>query len=283
MDVDRAGLGPADADRTGVEVVGVAQHPGEFLVAARTQDGHVGHLRHQDEIEDAVVRWPVVTGDAGAVEAEDDRLAVEADVEVHLIECPREERRIDRDNRPESAHGEAGGKGHRVLFGDTDIEGSIGETIKERQQTGGIGHRGCDRNDVIVGFTQLDDRLGERIGVAPRFELGGVVHVLDVVVLGGGVPSTLGREDMQDDGTFELCRIDQGLLEGWNVVSVERSHVADAELFEEGFGLEGLTDRCLPRAHRGMGCGTDDRQGLGERLETVLAGHVHRVRSDLDE
>ena len=50
----------------------------------------------------------VVAGDAGAVGHEHHRQLVEADVEVDLVDGPGEERRVDRDDRSEAAHGHAG-------------------------------------------------------------------------------------------------------------------------------------------------------------------------------
>ncbi len=69
----------------------------------------------------------VVAGDAGAVEDEDDRQVQQADVEVGLVEGPREERGVDRDDRLQSAHGHAGRGGHGVLLGDADVEEAVGE------------------------------------------------------------------------------------------------------------------------------------------------------------
>ena len=57
-----------------------------------------------------MVAGAVVAGDAGAVEAEHDGLAVQADVEVDLVEGPGEERRVDGDDRAQAAHGHAGGR-----------------------------------------------------------------------------------------------------------------------------------------------------------------------------
>ena len=80
------------------------------------------------------MRRAVVTGDAGAVEREDDGQAVHADVEVGLVEGTREERRVQRDHGSQPAHRHARGHRDRVLFGDADVEVAIGELLLERQQ-----------------------------------------------------------------------------------------------------------------------------------------------------
>ena len=107
----------------------------------------------------------VVAGDAGPVEAEHDRLAVQADVEVDLVEGPGEERRVDRDDRAQPAHRHAGGGGDRVLLGDADVEEAVGEALAERQQAGRAGHGRGDGDELGVRLGRLDQRLGERRGV----------------------------------------------------------------------------------------------------------------------
>jgi hypothetical protein len=63
----------------------------------------VGIRRHRREVEDAVVARAVVARDAGPVEHEHDVLVVQPDVEVGLVERPREERRVDGDDRDRPA------------------------------------------------------------------------------------------------------------------------------------------------------------------------------------
>ncbi len=68
-----------------------------------------GTFDMQHHVEHAVVRRAVVAGDAGPVEAEHDGLAVQADVEVGLVEGPGEERRVEGDDGSQAAHRHAGG------------------------------------------------------------------------------------------------------------------------------------------------------------------------------
>ena len=53
-------------------------------------------------------------------------MVVLADVVDGLVERPLEERRVDRDDRPDPAHREAGGHRHRVLLGDADVDEAVG-------------------------------------------------------------------------------------------------------------------------------------------------------------
>ncbi len=87
----------------------------------------------------------------GAVEDEDDGQVQEADVEVGLVEGPREERGVDRDDGFESAHRHARRRGDGVLLGDADVEEPLGELRLEVEQSGRSGHRRGDRHDSLVG------------------------------------------------------------------------------------------------------------------------------------
>ena len=77
------------------------------------------------------MRGPVDTGDPGAVEHEGDRQPMQRHVHQHLIECPVEERGIHRDHGMQAGHGQPGGRGDRVLLGDTDVENSLRERAGE--------------------------------------------------------------------------------------------------------------------------------------------------------
>ena len=73
----------------------------------------------------------VGAGDAGAVETEDHGEAVQADIEVDLVDRPGEEGRVDGDERAEATHRHAGCRRDGVLLGDADIDASIGESFAE--------------------------------------------------------------------------------------------------------------------------------------------------------
>ena len=58
-----------------------------------------GILEAQGHVEHAVVARAVGAGDAGPIEGEDHRQAVQPDVEVGLVEGPAEERRVHGHDR----------------------------------------------------------------------------------------------------------------------------------------------------------------------------------------
>ena len=73
-----------------------------------------------------MVRAAVVAGEPGAVDGEDDRQALQADVVDDLVVGALEEGRVDADDRAHALGGETGGEGDGVLLGDADVEEAIG-------------------------------------------------------------------------------------------------------------------------------------------------------------
>ena len=269
-------------------------HLAEFLRARRGQHPHPRHPGEERHVVDAVVARAVGARDAGAVEAEDHRQSVQRHVVHHLVPRPVEERRVDGHHRSEPAHRHARRAGDRVLFGDADVEAPSGEAVLERQEARRSRHRRGDRHEAWVGLGLLDDRLGERLGVARGHGLGRpderiedrrVVEVLLVVVLGRRVTPTLLGEDVDEDRTVlrQLDGIVQRVLHLLDVVAVERADVAHAERLEERRRLQELAHTGLERIHRRAGLVTDDGQRLEELLESTLTAHVDRVEPDVGE
>ena len=130
-----------------------------------------GDLGEQREVVETVVAGAVVAGDAGAVDAEDHREPVQADVVDELVPRTVQERGVDRDDGAQPAHRHARGGGDRVLLGDADVEATVGEALGEVEQPGGARHARGDRHDLRVLVAELDERVGERAGVRRRAAL----------------------------------------------------------------------------------------------------------------
>lgn len=138
-------LGVANHDGTGVgQTDRVVQHLLKFLRARWRQNTHSGNFREQSHVVDAVMTRTVISGDPGAIEAEDHGKAMQGDVVDDLIPSARQECRIERDDRTHATHGHSGGTRDRVLLGDAHVEESVGETFLKRQESGGAGHGGRD-------------------------------------------------------------------------------------------------------------------------------------------
>ena len=71
------------------------------------------------------MRGPIRANQAAAIKREHHRQILNADVVNQLVISALQESRVDRDHRFHAVASKAGGKRHRVLFGDADIEVAI--------------------------------------------------------------------------------------------------------------------------------------------------------------
>ena len=85
-----------------------------------------------------MVRGAVVADEAGAVDGEDHRQLLQADVLHEHVEGALQERRVHGDHRPHAADGEAGGEHGGVLLGDADVVEALGEPPLERLEAGAL-------------------------------------------------------------------------------------------------------------------------------------------------
>ena len=103
-----------------------------------------------------MVGGTVIPGHAGPVDTEQHRKPVKADVEVGLVDGPGEKGRVDGDDWAQATHGHASCRGHRVLFGDPDVEAAVRESFAEGEQTGRVGHGRRDGDEFGPGLCRLD-------------------------------------------------------------------------------------------------------------------------------
>ena len=110
----------------------------------------------------------------------------------------------------------------------------------EVEQSRRSGHRRGDRHDPFVSTGQRDQRVGEGLGerlrgylfvVVSRRQL--VVVHLQVVVNRGLVAETFRRQDVDEDRSVPLRGALQGVFHRLDVVSVDGTDVAHAEVLEE--------------------------------------------------
>ena len=106
--------------------------------------------------------------EAGPVDGEAHRQALDRDVVHDLVVGALQEGRIDRRERLVALGGEARGEGHRVLLGDADIEGALREPLGEEVEAGARRHRRGDRDDPVVLLRLADQALREDAGVGRR-------------------------------------------------------------------------------------------------------------------
>ena len=124
-------------------------------------DDKAGQAAEIGEVERAGMGLAVLADEAGPVDREAHRQFLDRHVVHDLVVGALQEGRVDRGERLHALGGEAGGKGHRMLFGDADIEAALGKAVAEQVEPGARRHRRGDRDDAVVGLGLLDQRLGE--------------------------------------------------------------------------------------------------------------------------
>ena len=104
--------------------------------------------------------------EAGAVDGEAHRQALDRHVVDDLVVGALQEGRVDRGERLVALGREAGGEGDRVLLGDADVEAcASGNRSAKRSRPVPGGHRRGDRDDPVVLLGLADQALGEDPGV----------------------------------------------------------------------------------------------------------------------
>ncbi len=181
-----------------------------------------------------------------SVHGEPHRQALDRHVVDHLIVATLQEGRIDGAEGFHAIGGKPCGEGHRMLLGDADVEGAVGEFLAEHVEPRARGHGGVDGDDLRVDPGVLDQFLGEDLGIL-RGDRGGLGllaghhielnHRVQLVVgaLSRGVAlALLGHDVDQDRAVLDLARIFQDRHQGVHVVAVDGADIIEAQLLEEG-------------------------------------------------
>ena len=285
---------------------GVQQRAQLLLVLGRGDD-QVGQLALCRQREHPLVAGPVLADQPAAVDRDEHRLVVLADVVHGLVEGPLEERRVQGDDRSHAAHRQPGRERHRVLLGDADVEHPVRVLGLEAGHPGAGRHAGGDPDDPPVGPGQLDQLGGEdrgvvrvllRLGddhrrrrvVAHRFgrhEPGCAVVGVgrgghrdrrqrravepDLVGLGRAEAATLLGPDVDDGRTGQRERPPERLEQRVHVVPGDDADVGDPEVLEELSRLGEADDgRPQPPAPLEQG-GPDHRNPLDRPVIRALA------------
>ncbi len=188
---------------------------------------------------------PVGTHQTGAVDREAHRQVLDAHVVHHLVIGALEEGGVNRREGPHPFGRHPGGEGHRVLFGDPDIEAARGMRLGELVDTGAGRHRGRDRADARVIIGELGERLaehvliGRRAGRALGLFAGDDVELGHAVILVGGVfgrrvALALLGHDMDQHRAFRgVAHVFEHGQQVIEVVAVDRADIVEAQFLEQ--------------------------------------------------
>ena len=111
-------------------------HVDEFGLVGRRHQHEARQAAEIGDVERAGMGRSVGADEARAVEREAHRQALDRDVVHDLVVGALQEGRIDRGERLVAFGGQTGGERHRVLLGDADIEGALGERLAENVDAG---------------------------------------------------------------------------------------------------------------------------------------------------
>ena len=242
------------ADEAGVLGVGGSEHHvRQFVFVGRGHADDIGQAAQVGDIKQAVMRRAVVGRETSAVHTEDHGQILQADVVMDAIVGALQEGGVNGDNRAEAHGGHTSGEDDGVLFRDADIVVTAGHGFLERLQAGARRHGGGDAYHGVILAAEADHHVTEDILVSRRcagFRGGGLAGfgvvrtgaVEFLRVLEGGVEAfALLGEHVDDHGFFARLGVFQRADEQLQIVTINRSDVLHAHLFEDEAAAESAT------------------------------------------
>ena len=228
-------------------MVSGVEHLATFIFVARGHDHHFRNAAQEGEIERSLVGLTVGADDARTIDCKQHRQLLNGDVMDHLIVSALQEGGIDRHDRLIAANRHPGGKGHRVLFGNRDIEIAIGEFFRELDHPGPFTHRRGDGHQFVVfgrGFAQpvaKDFRIGRQAAAAFRQHAAGVIEFRyrvegDGIFFRRFISTAFFGHDVQELRPFQVAHILQRIDQTQYIVAIYRADVVKAHLFKQRAG-----------------------------------------------
>ena len=104
-------------------------HMREFGFVRRSHEDEIREAAEIGDVERAGVRWPIGADKPGPIDRKAHRKRLNRDIVHDLIVGALQERRIDHAERLETFRRESRRERHRVLFGDANVEESVGNAL----------------------------------------------------------------------------------------------------------------------------------------------------------
>ena len=240
---------------------GEVEHLRHVLRIARRHHDQVRKDPHVDEVEHAVMRRPVGSGQAGTIQREHDRQILQRHFLKDLIVSPLQKRAVDIDDRPQPGLGHAGRKGHRVRFADARVEEAVGKLVADRLQHVPLAHRGRQHRHLRSRAHLLANRVAHRQRVRTRRCRSGFGIGLAIILHEDRrrveVTGIFGRrleavpllgDHVQQDGSVQILDHLQVLAQQADVVPVDRPEVAEAQVLEQHAAVQPGLDPFLRSA-----------------------------------
>ena len=217
-----------------------AQHIMKLQKARRTINSHSRYRAEIIHIENAVVRLPVRSDNAGAVDRKYRMQLHQRNIVQQHIVTALQKTGIDGKHRKQTLRGEAGRHGRTCSFGDSDIKKALREGVCKVFQAGSVSHGGSNGHDLIVLGRVFAQSIAESIGKTTFLAedlAGDGVELPDAmedirVLLRIGIALPLGGQHMEEDCLVGIARPAQGRLERMNIVAIHRAKITQPHLTE---------------------------------------------------
>ena len=190
--------------------------------------------------------WAVGTDQPRPVHGEAHRKRLDRHIVHHLVIGSLQEGRVDGAEGPEALAGKPGGKGHRVLLGNADVEGAAGKFLGEEIEARAGRHRRRDRHHLLVLLRLTDKSLGEHLGVAGRrpgsalfllprehIELRDAVIFVRRLLRRLVALALLGHHMHENGAVLHVVHVLQHRDQMIEIVTVDRADIVKAEFLEE--------------------------------------------------
>ena len=209
--------------------------------------GRHRHVRHREHVRDVVqahVRLAILADHARAVHAENHRQLLDGDVVDDAVVGALQERRINGDHGPHALRGESRRERRRMRFRDADVEEPLRPLFLEDVRPRSRGHGRGDGDEVGVLGRELRERVAEDLRPLRRPGVHGLQPAGDGIVwrasmilfeigLGQREALSLLRNHVHDAWPLERLHDVEGVQHLGDIVPVNRSEIAEAELFEQ--------------------------------------------------
>ncbi len=270
---------------------GEADHGLQIPGVAGRHDHHVRQRAQIRQIEHAMVRGPIRTGQPGAIHQEQDGQVLQGDFLEDLVVGSLEEGAVDIDDRPHARAGQSGREGHGMGLADTDVKKPLGELVADRFELVALAHGRRDHRDAMVVVHAVEQRVPHDLGVE-------LAHLLlerqravglderSRGVEGGGIfrgrleSMALFGHDVQHDGQIEVAGHPQVFLQLRDIVAVDRPDVAETEPLEEHAAEQARLDGILDLGKKPFGRIADHRHLVENALDVTLECGVERGHSE---
>ena len=268
---------------------GGGDHMQEFGFVGRAHDDHVGKTGQIGDIIDTGMRGTVIANHPGPVDGETNRQLLDRHIMHNLIIAALQECGIERAEGPHPLGRKAGGKGHRMLLGDPDIEHPVGKPRPDLVEPGAGRHRCRDRDNPVIrlrrGHQPLRKHRRVAWRVADRFLLraGNDVEFRNSVIFFGGragkgmALALFGHHMNQHRPTrVPVANVFQHRQKMRHVMAVNRPDMKKAKLAEHRIATDQITCRLAGAPRRAFDLGRKAACHLAHQI----TDRVERLRCD---